>query len=393
VDEDAGAQSVTWATSISPGPANESTQAVSFTVSATNNALFSVQPAISPTGKLTYTPATNANGSSTVTVAALTDDGGTASGGSNASGSQMFTITITPVNDLPSTTADILGPIAEDSGALTIAFGSVTANDSPGPANESTQTLTVTNVTSGTGGTASIANGAIEFSPTANFFGTATFTYTVQDNGTTNGVSDPRSQTGSVSITVTSVNDVPVANSDSATTLEDTSVTIDVLANDTGLGDGGLVLQVISGPTHGTATIDANNRIVYTPSLNAVNAASITYRVTDVNGDIASSTVTISITAVDDPPTANPDFASTTINKPIAVSVLANDTDPEGDAISIVELTQPAHGSVVLNPQIPGQVIYTPAMGFCDEQNGDAFTYQINGGSTATVAISFIGCM
>ena len=102
VNEDAGAQTVNaWATSISKGPANESTQVLTFGVTNNNNALFSTQPAIDATGNLTYTPAANANGLATVTVI-LKDDGGVANGGADTSGPQTFTITINSVNDAPS---------------------------------------------------------------------------------------------------------------------------------------------------------------------------------------------------------------------------------------------------------------------------------------------------
>src|SRR5207248_2545393 len=94
--EDAGAQTLTaWATAMSSGPADESSQALNFIVSNSNNALFSVQPAVAANGTLTYTPAANANGSATVTVQ-LHDDGGTASGGVDTSAAQTFTITILP---------------------------------------------------------------------------------------------------------------------------------------------------------------------------------------------------------------------------------------------------------------------------------------------------------
>jgi hypothetical protein len=102
--EDAGAQSVGgWATAISAGPANESGQAVDFIVSNTNNALFGVQPAVSPTGTLTYTPAANANGSATVSVQ-IHDNGGVLNGGVDTSAVQTFTITVTAVNDAPTAT-------------------------------------------------------------------------------------------------------------------------------------------------------------------------------------------------------------------------------------------------------------------------------------------------
>ena len=89
-----GAQTVPgWATAISPGPANESSQTVTFTVTNDNSSLFSVQPAVASDGTLTYTPALLAVGTATVTVRAV-DDGGTANGGIDTSPPETFTITI-----------------------------------------------------------------------------------------------------------------------------------------------------------------------------------------------------------------------------------------------------------------------------------------------------------
>jgi hypothetical protein len=107
VAEDAGPRTVpNWATDISKGPQNESTQTVQFLVTTNNNALFTAggRPSISPNGTLTYTPAPNAFGTATVTVRAK-DSGGTASGGQDTSASQTFTITVTPVDDPPGTCA------------------------------------------------------------------------------------------------------------------------------------------------------------------------------------------------------------------------------------------------------------------------------------------------
>jgi Bacterial Ig domain len=90
----AGAQTIPgWATAISPGPADESSQNVTFTVTNDNNGLFSVQPAIAPDGTLTFTPALLSLGSATVTVRAV-DDGGSSNGGNDTSPPQTFTITI-----------------------------------------------------------------------------------------------------------------------------------------------------------------------------------------------------------------------------------------------------------------------------------------------------------
>jgi large repetitive protein len=89
-----GAETVNgWASAISAGPSDESSQAVSFQVSASNPSLFAVQPQVSPTGKLTYTPKALAVGSTTVTVTPI-DNGGTDNGGHDTGVPRTFTITI-----------------------------------------------------------------------------------------------------------------------------------------------------------------------------------------------------------------------------------------------------------------------------------------------------------
>ena len=201
VNEDSGGYSAAWASDISAGPANESGQSVSFTVSNDNNALFSTQPAIAADGTLTFEPAANANGSATVTVS-LSDDGGTANGGDDTSAAVTFTITVNAVNDAP-TAGDDSATTDEDN-AVTV---NVVANDSAGPANESGQTLTVGDVSDPANGTAvDNGNGTITYTPDANFFGTDTFTYEVCDNGTPS-----LCDTATVTITVNPVNDAPVA--------------------------------------------------------------------------------------------------------------------------------------------------------------------------------------
>ncbi len=145
VAEDSGAYSgAAFLTAISPGPANESAQTVSFTVTNNNNGLFSAQPAIAPNGTLTFTPAPDQNGQATVTVTSV-DDGGTANGGVNTSAPQTFVITVTPENDAPVITSDGGGDdaslnVAENSTAVT----TVSAADIDLPA----QTLTF-NITGG----------------------------------------------------------------------------------------------------------------------------------------------------------------------------------------------------------------------------------------------------
>lgn len=138
-------------------------------------------------------------------------NGGTAdvttSGGntafSSASETETASITVTVVNDAPTATDDSLSSIAEDSGNRTISFASLTGNDDTGPANESGQSLTITSVGTAVGGSVSIVGTNVIFAPTLNFNGAASFDYTVQDNGTTNGVADFKTDVGSVSFTIT----------------------------------------------------------------------------------------------------------------------------------------------------------------------------------------------
>ena len=128
---------------------------------------------------------------------------------------------ITPVNDAPTAVDDSLTSVAEDSGARTISFASLIANDLTGPANESGQTLTITNVTNAVGGSVSIVGTDVIFTPTANYFGPASFEYTVGDNGTSYGNNDFKSDVGSVSFTITPVNDGVTINGTSQADLID----------------------------------------------------------------------------------------------------------------------------------------------------------------------------
>ncbi|HKB14235.1 MAG TPA: MBG domain-containing protein, partial [Vicinamibacterales bacterium] len=183
--EDAGAQTVAnWATTISAGPADESAQALNFIVSNNNSALFAVQPAISPTGTLTYTPAANTNGSATVTVQ-LHDNGGTANGGIDTSAAQTFTITVTAVNDAPSFTKGADQTVFEDAGAQTAANWATAI--SAGPADESAQVLNfiVSNNNSALFAVqpAISPTGTLTYTPAANTNGSATVTVQLHDDG------------------------------------------------------------------------------------------------------------------------------------------------------------------------------------------------------------------
>jgi len=207
VDEDAAAQTVNnWATNISAGPANEAGQTVSFQITGnTNAALFSAGPAVSSTGVLTYTPVANANGSATITLV-IKDDGGTANGGVDTSAAQTFTITINSVNDVPSFTKGADQAVNNNAGAQTVANWAT--GISPGPANESGQTLTfqITNNTNAalfSAGPSVSSTGTLTYTPAANGGGTATITINLRDNGGTanGGVDTSPSQTFTITVT------------------------------------------------------------------------------------------------------------------------------------------------------------------------------------------------
>jgi hypothetical protein len=209
--EDSGARSVSgWATAISPGPATESSQTVTFTVTADNTGLFAVKPAVAPDGTLTYTPAADANGVATVTVTAR-DDGGTVNGGTDASAAHTFSLTIQPVDDAPSFSAGGNQTVLEDAGAQSV-NGWATAV-SPGPANESSQTVTFTASADNPGlfavQPAIAPTGKLTYKPAANANGVATVTVTAHDDGGTADGGIDTSPPQSFTVTVRAVNDAP----------------------------------------------------------------------------------------------------------------------------------------------------------------------------------------
>jgi hypothetical protein len=211
LNEDAGAKTVSsWATGISTGPADEGGQALSFTVTNNNNALFSVQPSINATtGTLTFTSGSQLSGVANVRVR-LGDNGGIANGGIDSSSVVNFTITVNPVNDVPSFTAGTDQSVYEDSGAHIVSGWAQSM--SSGPANESSQVLTfsVTNDNSAlfTVQPSVDATGTLSYTPKADAFGSATVSVKLSDDGgTANSGIDQVTKT--FILTISPVNDVP----------------------------------------------------------------------------------------------------------------------------------------------------------------------------------------
>ncbi|MGB8434534.1 MAG: cadherin-like domain-containing protein, partial [Burkholderiales bacterium] len=146
------------------------------------------------------------------------------------------------------------------------------------------------------------ANGTFSYTPTAGFNGTDGFVYLITD-------SDGETSQATVTITVNPVDDLPVGVNDAYTTSEGTALVVNatagVLANDTGLSDGGITLLVTAGPAFGAVTLNNDGSFTYAPNASYVGADSFTYQITDADGDTAMATVSIAVRAVGASPIAN----------------------------------------------------------------------------------------
>src|SRR5207245_2116792 len=163
------------------------------------------------------------------------------------------------------------------------------------------------------------------------------------------------SNVATVNITIAAVNDPPVANNDSFTTAEDTTAVVvapGLLSNDTDAEGDPLTAILVSGPTHGTLTLNPNGSLTYTPAANYNGSDSFTYKANDGTADSNIATVTITITPVNDPPVVVNDSYSTNEDTTLTVAapgVLANDADVDGDALTGSVVSGPSHGTLPLN--------------------------------------------
>ncbi len=176
-------------------------------------------------------------------------------------------------------------------------------------------------------------------------------------------------------------NQAPNAVNDTAVTAEDTPVTINVLANDTDPNGDALTVLSVTPPAHGSATIQNGTTVRYVPVPNFFGSDSFTYTADDGRGGTDTATVSVNVTSVNDPPNARSDSAETTRDTPVAVAVLSNDSDPDGDALTITAVTQPIHGSATI--QNGTAVVYTPSPGY---EGSDSFGYTVSDGKGGTAS-------
>ncbi|MBE4048886.1 tandem-95 repeat protein, partial [Vibrio parahaemolyticus] len=289
-------------------------------------------------GKLVFTPAENFNGDAeityTVTDGALTDQA-------------TVKVTVNALNDTPEVESNIADQtLAEDFTPYTIdlntAFSDVDNVDGE---------LTFS-VSGNSNVNVSIENGIATISPTADWNGSEILTFTATDPS-----GESVSQT--VNFTVTPVADI---EADKTTVVEDTPTIIKVLGNDTFEGKDKVVsLDAENGPKNGTVIVNNDGTVTYTPNDNYVGKDTFTYIVTS-GGVSESTTVEVNVTPVNDAPVAKDDIATTQEDTAVTIDVLPNDTDVDGDKLSIQSASVPeAQGKVEI---VDGKLVFTPAENF-----------------------------
>jgi len=311
---------------------------------------------------VTYTPAPDYHGPDALSY--------TISDGQGGEATASVTLQVTSVDDAPIAVGDAAS-VAEDASAVI----DVAANDG----DVDGDALTVVAVTAPAHGSATIVDAhQVQYTPAADFHGADAFSYTIEDASGAQG-------TATVLITVTSVNDAPIANADTASVDEDGSASVDVVANDFDLDGDVLTITAITQPAHGLAAIADGQHVSYTPAPDYHGADALSYTISDGAGGTASATLELAVASVNDVPVAVDDAASLDEDAEVELAVVENDTDADGDALTITEVTQPAHGAALISDG--AHVRYVPAANY---HGADSFAYTISDGAggTATATVT-----
>lgn len=295
----------------------------------------------------------------------------------NSFGTSEATVTlqVAAVNDLPLAANDDF--TMDEDGTLTTTT-SVLANDS----DPEGATLTPQLASQPLHGSVTFnPDGTFTYQPEANFHGIDGFSYLVSD-----GIDV--SEVATVTISVNSVNDAPVAANEEYTIAEDSVLDVaatGVLANDTDIDGDSLTATIVAGPQHGTVTLGADGSFTYTPAANFSGIDGFSYQAGDgtASSDVAS--VTINVTPLNDPPVAVNDEYTTAEDTELAIEipgVLLNDLDPENGPLTPTLVNPPQNGTVTLGSD--GGMIYTPNADF---HGLDGFSYTVSDGElTSEVA-------
>jgi gliding motility-associated-like protein len=356
--------------------------------------------AVNTNGDVTFTPTANFTGSAT-TRYTVTDNEGL------VSDPATITVTVNTVNDAPVATADAR-TVNEDNTAVI----NLLANDVDVDGSLVASSVDVDPVTAGkqssvsvTGGIFAVdASGVMTFTPNANFYGSATASYTVDDNA------GATSNAATITITITGVNDSPVAANDIESTPQNVPASFNILTNDAdpdgtinattidlNPAAGGVDKTITVGG--GTYTVDNAGIVNFTPANNFNGTSSITYTVQDNSGATSNAaTITVLVSFVNQAPVATNDVGTTIEDVAVNVNVVANDTDDGSINVASVDLDPATNGvqNTITNTfgkftaNASGVVNYVPALNF----NGSATcTYGVNDNlgetsNTATITIT-----
>tara|TARA_R110001599_G_scaffold41935_9_gene126572 strand:+ start:39330 stop:50954 length:11625 start_codon:yes stop_codon:yes gene_type:complete len=303
-----------------------------------------------------YQPAADFFGAETVSF--VVSDG---AGGTDV-GSVTFTIDGTP--DAPVAIADQTS-VSED----TILTFSALAND----VDVDNDTLSIDSVSVDVGSVSVNGDGDIVYVPPGDFNGPATISYTIAD-----GTGLFASST--VAVNVQNVNDTPIAVGESATIAEDAVLDLNVLSNDSDI-DGDVLSVASVSASVGTVSVGNNGNIVFNPPANYFGPVTISYTVSDGNGGVASASVALTVTSVNDEPIYTPSGTTATIDliNPVNIEVLSNFNDADRDPISIKSASS-QNGSVQINSD--GSITFIANEGFvgtatvnvCVSDTNDAVT-------------------
>lgn len=294
--------------------------------------------------------------------------------------SPTYTVTVR-VDRLPDAQPDSL--VAKQNTTLEIFSPGVLANDSDADSSTFFDVLSTELVTDVSHGTLTFGiNGYVKYTPDLNYTGPDSFTYRIFD-GMYYG------NTATVSINVTPI---PIANNDSYTSFAQVftvGAAGGVLVNDTSPNMTPLAARVNTLPLNGSLTFQPDGSFTYSAYNGFTGLDSFTYIANDGIYDSLPATVNLMVFAINRAPTANNDSYTTPVNTPLTIGapgVLANDTDPDGNALLASLVSGTRNGTLFLNAN--GSLTYTPQQGF---QGVDSFTYKASDGSSlsnlATVQI------
>ena len=277
-------------------------------------------------------------------------------------------------------------PIAVDDSATTTIGQSVALTTLSNDSDPDNDTLTIIDVEDPAHGSVVVSGGQIIYTPDPGFVGTDTFNYTISDG---NGHTATATETVIVKGTTPPQNVAPVAENDVTSVVCGTSpITLDVLANDSDADGDTLTITKVTNGQYGTTRI-IKNKVVYTPNGSGCGKTdSFTYTISDGNGHTTTAAVQVNMSDTQNTaPDAVDDTRTTSLDQPVTINVLGNDTDPENDPLTITAFTQGTQGGTVTKTG-DGKLLYQPKAGFVGT---DTFTYTISDGhggtDTATVTV------